>query len=341
MSDAVESMAYAGKTPWHRLGTRVAPNLRPLEMQRAASLDWKVKKIPLGFKDSDGHFRAVPTARRGRYHALVRKKDNALLDVVSRHWKPVQNSEAFAFFEDFIRAGDMTMEAAGSLQGGRRVFALAKLKDGFRLARARKDVTESYLLFTNPHLYGHAVDIRFTPVRVVCMNTLTLALGQKDSSYRVSFSHYQKFDVTEARALFRAARDRTAAYQEQADFLAGRRYDRTDLQLYFGEIFKPLTPPQMKPLPAADEETDAPHSADQRNVLPLPRNALRALEIVERQPGAEYAPGTWWNAFNAVTYLTDHEIGRDDTRLGSAWYGHGKTRKLKALNLALEYAEAA
>ena len=340
MSDAVESMAYAGEKPWHRLGTRVKPDLSPQEMQRAAGLDWEVEKIPLGFENSSGHFRAVNDTRRGRYHALVRKKDDALLDVVSRHWEPVQNSEAFEFFEDFIRAGDMTLETAGSLQGGRRVFALAKLKDGFRLARAKEDVTESYLLFTNPHLYGHAVDIRFTPVRVVCMNTLTLALGQKDSSYRVSFSHYQKFDVATARALFQAARNRTAAYQEQADFLAARRYNRTELQLYFGEIFKPLTPPRMKPFEEKADLTNASRSPDS-NVLPLPRNARRALEVVEDQPGAKYAPGTWWNAFNAVTYLTDHEIGRDDTRLGSAWYGHGKTRKLKALNLALEYAKAA
>ena len=341
MSDAVESMAYAGETPWHRLGARVKPNLSPREMQEAAGLDWEVEKIPLGFENSGGQFRAVEDTRRGRYHALVRKKDDVLLDVVSRRWEPVQNSEAFAFFEDFIRAGDMTMETAGSLQDGRRVFALAKLKDGFRLARAKKDVTESYLLFTNPHLYGHAVDIRFTPVRVVCMNTLILALGQKDSTYRVSFSHYQKFDVTAARALFQAARNRTAAYQEQADFLAAQRYSWAELQLYFGEIFKPLTPPRMKPF---EEERSGPADASRSsgsNVLPLPRNALRALEVVESQPGAKYAPGTWWNAFNAVTYLTDHEIGRDDTRLGSAWYGHGKTRKLKALDLALEYAKAA
>ena len=341
MPDEVESMAYAGETPWHRLGTQVKPDLSPQEMQRAAGLNWEVEKIPLGFKGADGRFRAVDVGRRGRYHALVRRdKDNALLDVVSRHWQPVQNSEAFAFFEDFIRAGDMTMETAGSLQDGRRVFALAKLKDGFRLARAKEDVTESYLLFTNPHLYGHAVDIRFTPVRVVCMNTLTLALGQKDSSYRVSFSHYQKFDVTTARALFQAARNQTAAYQEQADFLAARCYNRTELQLYFGEIFKPLTQPQMKPFEEKADLTDASRFPES-NVLPLPRNARRALEVVEGQPGAKYAPGTWWNAFNAVTYLTDHEIGRDDTRLGSAWYGHGKTRKLKALNLALEYAKAA
>ena len=97
----------------------------------------------------------------------------------SDRWKPVQNQQAFEFFDRFVRAGEMTMEVAGALSGGRRVFALARLKDGFHLTRAKEDVTESYLLFTNPHIYGQSVDIRFTPVRVVCHNTLTLALGQE------------------------------------------------------------------------------------------------------------------------------------------------------------------
>jgi hypothetical protein len=74
----------------------------------------------------------------------------------------------------------------------------------------------------------------------------------------------------------------------------------------------------------------------------LSRSAAKALEIVEVQPGAEFAPGTWWNAFNAVTFLTDHMAGRSaDTRLKSAWYGQNKNVKLKALKTAVEFAEAA
>lgn len=318
MAHEVESMAYAGEMPWHRLGMELAGEPSPREIQRAAKLDWTVKKVPLTYSFA------------GLQHssdrcALIRESDGRLLDTVSGNWKPVQNDAAFAFFERFTQIGNMTMEVAGSLMGGRRVFALAKVQESFRLARAPEDVTESYLLFTNPHQYGHGVDIRFTPVRVVCMNTLALALGQRNSEYRVSFNHARGYDEDTALEVLGLATDRLQTYRQQADFLASRRYTEERLEQYFKEVFRPLTPPRPrkggKPKP--------------------PRNYEQALRFVEDQPGHQYAPGTWWNAFNAVTYLTDHQIGRDETRLGTAFYGHGKTRKLKALNLALEYAEAA
>ena len=318
MPDEVESMAYVGETPWHRLGMKLTGEPSPQEIQRAAKLDWKVKKVPLTY------------SLAGRQHfsdryALIRESDGKLLDTVSENWKPVQNDAAFAFFERFTETGGMSMEVAGSLMGGRRVFALAKVKESFRLAREPRDVTESYLLFTNPHQYGYGVDIRFTPVRVVCMNTLTLALGQRDSEYRVSFSHARGYNRSTALKVLGLATDKLDAYRQQADFLAARRYTEDSLKQYFKEVFQPLTPPRER-----KDEKPKP-----------PRNYERALLTVDNQPGHNYAPGTWWNAFNAVTYLTDHQIGRGGTRLGTAFYGHGKTRKLKALNLALEYAKAA
>ena len=217
MPAEVESMAYVGATPWHRLGMKLTGEPSPQEIQRAAKLDWTVKKVPLTYSLAGlQHF--------SDHYALVRESDGRLLDTVSENWKPVQNDAAFAFFERFTEIGGMTMEVAGSLMGGRRVFALAKIKKSFRLARAPEDVTESYLLFTNPHQYGHSVDIRFTPVRVVCMNTLTLALGQRNSEYRVSFNHARGYDEDTAVEVLGLATDQLHAYQRQADFLASRRY---------------------------------------------------------------------------------------------------------------------
>ena len=319
MAHEVETLAYAGEKPWHGLGKRVGRDSSPREVQRAAGLDWEVEKTPLCYEYGDEYWES------GHY-ALIRTSDGQFLDTVkSDYWEPVQNTMAFEFFDDFVRAGNMTMEVAGSLSDGRRVFALTKLRDGFRLDRAKEDATESYLLFTNPHLYGQSVDIRFTPIRVVCHNTLTLALGQKNE-YRVSFTHWRKFDVAEARRLIRSAADRLGAYRHQANFLAAKRYRPDALNNYFRRIFLPVVPPRKQ----VDGE------------FPLTRNAKLALQVVETQPGAHYAPGTWWNAFNAVTYLSDHHIGRSrETRLATAWYGSGKSRKVRALNLALEYAEAA
>lgn len=318
MQHETESVVYAGETFRHGFGKKLEGVPTPKEIQRAAKLDWTVRKVPLTY-ELDG-----ARCASDRY-ALLRDSDNRLLDTVPRSWQPVQNDEAFAFFEHFTKVGDMTMEAAGSLMGGRRVFALARVEDSFHLARAPQDVIESYLLFTNPHQYGHSVDIRFTPIRIVCTNALTLALGQRDSEYRVSFNHARGYDESAALEVIGRAGSKLSTYREQADFLASRNYNGESLEKYFRAVFRPLTPPRKR-----EDGTAAP-----------PRNYLRALEVVENQPGCRFAAGTWWNAFNAVTYLTDHEVGRDETRLGTAFYGHGKTRKLKALNLALGYAKAA
>ena len=320
MAHEVESMAYAGAVPWHGLGKRVAGNLSPREMQRAAGLDWHVDKVPLTYRHEG------EVANTGHF-ALIRTSDGRFLDTVkSKHWTPVQNDEAFEFFDEFVRSGDMTMEVAGALSNGKRVFALAKVGDGFGLTRARDDRTEAYLLFTNPHLYGQCVDIRFTPIRVVCHNTLTLALGQRNNDYRVSFAHWRRFDPELARELLGIASGRLRMFREQADLLAGKRYQADTLHAYFQKVFEPTVPPRNRP-------------ADSK---PFTANAARAMDVVESQPGHGYAPGSWWNAFNAVTYLTDHKIGRSrETRLASAWYGAGKTRKLQALELAAKFAKAA
>ena len=326
MPHRVESLGYVGKAPWHGLGTPVPGHVSPRRMQRAAKLDWEVEKRPLFYKTREGAG-ADASAKRlpGRY-ALVRQSDGQLLDIVKSNWEPVQNREAFAFFNDFVRAGDMTMETAGSLANGKWVFALARARAAFHLSRAERDVVESYVLFTNPHQYGRAVDIRFTPVRVVCHNTLSFALGQRDNRYRVSFGHRQRFPLARAQALVRRMAEQLENYRLKAECLAAKRYEAQSLDHYFRQVFKPAIPPRNRP----DHE------------LPFTRNATRAIDIVERQPGHDLAPGTWWNAFNAVTYLTDHEIGRSaETRLVTAWYGPGNARKVRALELALACARAA
>ena len=138
-------MAYAGDVPWHGLGTKVPNDLTPIQMLDAAGLDWTVEKIPAYAKVGG---RDVEIGQS----ALVRSMDNSILDVVSNDWNPVQNYEAFEFFNDFIAAGDMEMHTAGSLQDGKIVWGLAKVKESFDLFKG--DQIDSYLLFSNFHKYG-------------------------------------------------------------------------------------------------------------------------------------------------------------------------------------------
>lgn len=306
-------MAWAGETPWHGLGKEVPPDLSTDQMLKAAGLDWSVTKIP-----------AYATIGNKKvsvgWSALTRSSDDKVLGVVSNDWNPVQNQEAFDFFKDFVDAGDMQMHTAGSLAGGTIVWALAKVNDSFDVFKG--DQVDSYLLFTNPHKFGQGIDIRFTPIRVVCNNTLTLSLNTHSSNV-FKQSHRRVFDATTAKETLGIARQKLNKYKEMAEFLGTKRYTEQKLKEYMAGVF---------PMTTKKEE----------NTLNLSRAATKALELVEVQPGNKFAPGTWWNAFNAVTFMTDHLAGRsDETRLKSAWYGQNKNVKVKALETAVEFANAA
>lgn len=314
--DGVAQMAYAGDVPWHGLGTKVSNDLTPEQMLNAAGLNWTVDPVELFAEVGD---RRLATGHR----ALVRSSDQRVLDVITDDWNPVQNAEAFEFFNDFVAAGDMEMHTAGSLKDGNIVWALARVKESFELFGG-KDKVDAYLHFTNPHSYGQSIDVRFTPIRVVCNNTLTLSLNMK-SKNMVKVSHRREFDADQVKEALGVAKEKLATYKEMAQYLSQKRYTNESVVDYFKRVFPVLTT-----------------KTDSEKVLS--KSAERAVDIIkyDSQPGAEFGKGTWWEAFNAVTYMTDHEIGRSaDTRLQSAWYGANRNLKTRALETAVEMADAA
>ena len=321
MVNGEAAMAYVGEVPWHGLGKRVPADCSPDQMLKAANLDWTVEKRQLFFNTVSG---PVPT----NSHALIRSTDSKVLTVISDNWKPVQNLEAFEFFNDFVSAGDMEMHTAGSLREGKMVWAMAQIKDSFELFGG--DRVEGYLLFSNPHEFGRSIDIRFTPVRVVCNNTLTMALGSK-AKYAVKINHRAKFDGDKVKETLGVAKEQLLLYKEQAQFLGKKKYSKETLTEYFNRVFPTLSKNEEKKDNLLNQAS-----------FPISRQAEEAMEIVHTQPGAGFAEGSWWQAFNTVTYMTDHTLGRSrDSRLASAWYGLNRVKKEKALELALEYAEIA
>lgn len=306
--NGVAQMAYAGDVPWHGLGVKVPADLTPDQILEKAGLNWNVEKVP-AYAEIAGKQVSIGQS------ALVRDRDNKILDVVSNDWNPVQNQEAFDFFNEFVAAGDMEMHTAGSLKGGQIVWGLARVKESFELFKG--DRIDSYLLFSNFHKYGFSTDVRFTPIRVVCNNTLSLSLNSKVERM-AKISHRKIFKPEAVKEMLGIATDKLEKYKEMAQFLGSKRAKDEDIVEYFTRIF-PVT-----------GEKD------------ISKNASMAMDILYTQPGAEYAEGTWWQPFNAVTYLTDHLAGRSaDTRLTSAWYGSNKNLKTRALELAVEMAEAA
>ena len=319
MAHQVETMAYAGEVPWHGLGVEVSNDLTPNQMMKKAGLDWTVEQIDSYATLPNG--KKVATGMK----ALVRSSDNKVLTNIGQIWNPVQNEQAFEFFSEYVLAGDMEMHTAGSLKGGQMVWALAKVKESFDLFGG--DKVESYLLFSNPHLYGKSIDIRFTPIRVVCNNTLSLSLAEQ-AERSIKVGHRGSFNADEVKKALGIASDKLKTYKEMAEFLGSKRYNIDNLIEYYNTVF--------------------PRTADKRvqnqelSVETLSKNAKAAFDAIELQPGAKYAEGSWWQAFNSVTYVTDHLQGRNpDNRLYSSWFGGNQIRKRDALKTALEFAEVA
>lgn len=332
MAHEVESMAYAGELPWHGLGFKVDENLTPGEMLEVAGLDWTVEKHNVFYENQFGEVKRAP-----KKNALVRSSDGKYLDIVSDDWNPVQNAEVFEFFTDYVKAGGMNMHTAGSLKEGQIIWGLAKVNDGFSLFGGRDEI-ESYLLLSNPHKFGRGVDIRFTPTRVVCHNTLSLALDGK-AALGISLNHRNAFDAEKAKELLTEAAEKLSTYKEAATHLASKRFTDATLFEYFARVF---------PKTGKIDDSRIINFADIKGILNTPekdnnvsRNAIRAMEIVHTQPGADLGRGTWWSAYNAVTFMTNHELGHNaDTRMQSVWYGSNKDRNINALGLAVEYANA-
>jgi len=316
MSHEVETMAYAGELPWHGLGTEVSNDLTPLQMMQKAGVDWEVEQQKIitetGLEINDKV-------------ALVRTSDNTLLDVTGKDWKPVQNEEAFTFFSEFVAAGDMEMHTAGSLKEGRNVWALAKVKESFDVFG--EDRVDSYLLFSNPHQYGKAVDVRFTPIRVVCNNTLTFSL-QSASKNSVKVGHRTAFDADTVKETLGLASEKFAKYKEMAQFLGSRKVTAESLIQYYNDVFPTTSRKEEKtPVVVYDDMSKA---------------AKMCYDALEVQPGAQFAAGTWWQAFNSVTYYTDHLQGRNsENRLHNQWFGYNQAKKVTAAEKAVAYATAA
>jgi phage/plasmid-like protein (TIGR03299 family) len=322
MVNGKAQMAWVGDVPWHSLGTKVDDNLSANEMLIAAGLDWTVDKLPQ-FVEIDG--KKIETGQK----ALVRSSDNSILTYVSDGWNPVQNHEAFDFFHDFVEMGKMKMHTAGSLKMGKRVWGLAKIEEDFEILG--RDKIESYLLFSNPHEYGRGIDVRLTNTRVVCQNTLSLALEGKNETM-IKLNHSRKFDAEAVKKTLGMAHNKTQEYKEAAEFLSSKRYTNDTARAYLDELFPK----------SADKKLPESLTSLLNVNETLSRTAQKVFDVIETQPGANLGEGSYWQLLNAVTYFTNHMAGRNlDNRASSLLYGVNRDKNIQALNKAVAFANAA
>lgn len=317
MTSAVEKMAYAGEVPWHGLGNPVKHTLSAEQMRKAASQDYTVSKRQVFFTDAAKKQIAIKNK-----FALVRDSDDKMLSIVGSVYKPVQTQQVFAFFHDFVAAAKMQMETAGSLWDGKYVWALARVVgQDFAIGTGKKDEMRNYLLLCSPFEHGKALIMQYTNVRVVCWNTLSMALGANlmgKGANAFRMPHTKNFEVEkeEAKRVLGLITDQAKQFKEAASILAKAKITKEQTEKFFLDVLK--------------------KSGDSvRTPVALPKYKA-ALEFA---PGAMLpsAKGTWWGAVNAVTYVVDHEQGRTrDSALKNAWLGNQATVKRRALKIALD-----
>jgi len=311
--------------PWHGLGARIErdEHVTAEEFQRRAGAVWSVSKRPVWYRPA-----VDSPAKCDEDHFVLQRDDNHLaLSIVGRQYKPVQNTEVFQFFHDFCERGEMTLETGGILDEGRKVWALAALRKGFTLAN--NDPVSGYCLLSDSR-DGGALRGKFTGVRVVCANTLAAAFGDGNHNPEFRLNHRSTFVAAEAKRVMGLSDQFLDKMKEQCEFLASRPMSGT----HFGEFLEKLFPPKLQQVKA-----DARHHADE--LLVRPRAYEYALDALTSQPGRDKSPNTWWQGFNAITYMLDHNKNRisdQASRLTNSWFGAGDVLRRKALQTALEMA---
>ena len=232
MAHEVENMFYTSNeenqrfVPWHGLGTAVAEAPTSADAIKLAGLDWKVESSPIYTDNS----LLIPG-----YKANKRDSDGKVLGIVSDKYKIVQNQEAFDFTDSLIGEG-CTYETAGSLKGGKKVFLLAKLPQKMII----EDAVDPYVCFTNSHDGFGAIQACMTPIRVVCNNTLNLALSKATRKWSTKHVGNIENKLEEARQTLKLANDYMDELNIVADKLAHTKVTEAEVAAIIDEIF-PIT----------------------------------------------------------------------------------------------------
>jgi phage/plasmid-like protein (TIGR03299 family) len=307
-------MAYFGGLPWHRLGTALdeADIYDWPSASRKAGLNWEVELVPLV---------AADTQAQVAHRAVRRTSDSKVLGVVGPRYAPLQNRDAFGWFRPFLDAREAALHTAGSLKSGSRIWVLAKLNRD-PLVIAEGDEVEKYLLLSHGHDGSLAVRCGFTPIRVVCANTLALAHGS-DASKLIRVRHTESVleNLANVREVMDLANAEFEATTEQYRRLARKSVNQADLRKYVKRVLK------------IESEEDI--SARSRNIV----EEIVRLAEAGRGNDLPSVRGTLWTAYNGVSEWLTYSRGRsEDSRLNSLWFGDGALTNRLALEVALGMA---
>lgn len=316
------AITWNGETPWHGYGNRV-PDGADLDQWRvAAGLDWEIerRKVLYGIMKDDGKKGLAIYPDRD---VLLRSDTEAPLSIVSKQYHVVQPAEVMEFYRDLIDAYGFKMETAGSLAGGRRIWALAKTGDETRIMG--QDQIRAHLLLATSYDGTMATTGKYVDTRVVCENTIQVALGEGGAT-EFRLTHSKKFDPEEAKGALGLSHEVWQEHVETVNKLASKTVDLETAMAFFTKVLG----------------DDAVTVDKDSGKIEYSTTFEKMFTAYNKGPGSQFrsAHNTAWGLVNAVTFFQDHmaKTNKQGSRLNSSWFGAGANRKQKAWEEAVALA---
>ncbi|MEV4849918.1 DUF932 domain-containing protein [Acinetobacter lwoffii] len=339
MAHQIEQIAYVGETPWHGLGNQLSPN-QPLEVwAQQAGMDWRIESSNVSYmaQNERGQSIIMPFEEQ---RVLYRSDTHAPLSVVSQRYQEVQPKEILEFYRDLTEQSGFELETAGVLKGGKKFWALART--GQSTALKSKDVSNGYILLATACDGTLATTAQFTSIRVVCNNTLAIALrGQSSSAGVVKVPHSTKFDAEKVKQQLGISVRAWDEHMYEMKQLTQRKVSQQEAKAYFDAVFNNST----MSVPDPEENIiqfyrNVAQQVQEKKPEPNGRAMNKALEMFNGQGrGADLssAKDTAYGLLCSITEFVDHErrAMSTDHRLDSAWFGAGAGVKQRGLEQAL------
>jgi phage/plasmid-like protein (TIGR03299 family) len=315
MAHQVQTMAYVNQAPWHGLGNQLTQKQSIEVWAKQAGMSFDIKESPVRFMtENAGSLGAIMSFPEQK--VLYRSDTKLALSVVSSRYQVVQPREILEFYRDLTEISGFELETAGVLKEGRKVWALAKTNQSSELKG--KDVVNGYLLLATACDGTLATTAQFTSVRVVCQNTLAIALNSGSNAVKVP--HSTNFDAQAVKRQLGVSVSSWDAFMYRMKTLSERKVKSHEAMNYFLKVF-------------TDPNTTATGLSNERAIK-------KVQELYDgRGKGSELASSkdTAFGLLNSITEYVDHErrAKSTDHRLDSAWFGQGAALKQKALDQAL------
>ena len=344
MAHQLEQMAYVGETPWHGLGNQLTPD-QPIEVwAKQAGMDWRIESSDVSYmaQNEKGQSIIMPFEEQ---RVLYRSDTHAPLSVVSQRFQEVQPSSILEFYRDLTEQSGFELETAGVLKGGKKFWALAKT--GQTAALKGKDVSNGYILLATACDGTLATTAQFTSIRVVCNNTLAIALKGQNSAGVVKVPHSTRFDAEKVKQQLGVSVRTWDEHMYEMKQLSQRKVTQQEAAAYFDAVFN---------------NTNLSNAEQDESIIQFYRNAAMPNQINSSRSDSKTEPNgramskvmtmfngqgrgaelssakdTAYGLLCAITEFCDHErrAMNTDHRLDSAWFGMGAAIKQRGVEQAL------